>query len=94
MLAEIRNIQTELEYYRNVLGMISDEGLNVHREFAVKYPSLFYGKLKSFTINIPDDWDKKQELLKVIDDCSVLNTVAETKKYKLSDEDKIELKKE
>ena len=48
MLAEIRNIQTELEYYRNVLGMISDEGLNVHREFAVKYPSLFYGKLKSF----------------------------------------------
>jgi hypothetical protein len=74
--------------------MISDENLNVHRKFAVKYPSLYYAKMKSLTVNIPDDWEKKEELLKVIDECEILKTVSDTKKYDLSDDDKIKIKQE
>lgn len=94
LLHELAKIYNDLKFYQSLFASNTNAKLTDHVKTELKLNSLYYGNLKRFSVEIPDDWNGKEEVVKAINDATTLQGIISDKKESLTKEERIESAKE
>ena len=93
ILNDLQTTENKLKILKNLSALNNGQKLNRQFNIDLNQTYIFRNKLNKFIHNIPDDWNKKQELISAINQ-SLLSKYSDSKTFDISNDERTEIKKE
>lgn len=84
LMYELAKIANDLRFYQAVYNANTNAKLTDHIKTELKLNTLYFGNLKNWSIEIPDDWVGKDKINEAINDATTLQSIIDNKKENLT----------
>ena len=84
LMYELAKIYNDLKFYQAVYNANTNAKLTDHIKTDLKLNTLYFGNLKNWSVEIPDDWDGKDKINEAINNATTLQSIIDNKKESLT----------
>lgn len=84
LMYELAKIANDLRFYQAVYNANTNAKLTDHIKTELKLNTLYFGNLKNWSIEIPDDWVGKDKINEAINNATTLQSIIDNKKENLT----------
>lgn len=94
LLYELAKIGNDLRFYQAVFDSTTNAKLTDHLKTDLKLNTLYYGNLKKWSLEIPDDWEGKKEVQEAITKATTIQSAINNNSELVSNDERTEILKE
>lgn len=94
LLYELSKIYNDLKFYQAIFNSNTNAKLTDHLKTDLKVNTLYYGNLKKWSIEIPDDWEGKKEVQEAITKAVTIQSAISNNSELVSNDERTEILKE
>lgn len=91
LMHELAKIYNDLKFYQAIYNANTNAKLTDHIKTDLKLNTLYFGNLKNWSIEIPDDWDGKDKINESINNATTLQSVIDNNKESLTNDERKQL---
>lgn len=84
LMFELAKIYNDLRFYQAIYNANTNAKLTDHIKADLKLNSLYFGNLKNWSIEIPDDWDGRDKINEAISNATTLQSIIDNNKESLT----------
>ncbi len=94
LMYELANIKKDLKFYQTIFNTNSNNKLTDHIKTDLKLNSLYFGNLKTWSTEIPDDWEGKTDFDEAITQATTIQSIISDNKTSLTLDERKAMNKE
>lgn len=94
LMHELAKIYNDLKFYQAIYNANTNAKLTDHIKTELKLNTLYFGNLKNWSVEIPDDWEGKDKINEAINNATTLQSIIDNKKESLTLDERKQLFKE
>ena len=84
LMFELAKIYNDLRFYQAIYNANTNAKLTDHIKADLKLNSLYFGNLKNWSTEIPDDWDNRDKINEAISNATTLQSIIDNNKESLT----------